>query len=210
MLSERVKKYRLTDERIEFDGRILFRIEALRNFGIVQKGELGGFVESEKNLSHAGDCWLFQNTKACKKAWICENGRMFDESSATGSAKLFGSGVLSGQAKISSSDRIGGLARVSKQATVRGNVEITSRILLTGNALVESDTDYMSVSPWIGSQDVLSVYRSANGVLECSTLGCDMPLDAYARKVAEWSTPHLRKYAVGMLGLIRERMEGSI
>ena len=45
------KKYRLTDETINVDGRILHRIEALKDFGNVKKGDKGGFVEKEENLS---------------------------------------------------------------------------------------------------------------------------------------------------------------
>ena len=45
------KKYRLTDETINVNGRILHRIEALRDFYGVKKGDKGGFVEKEENLS---------------------------------------------------------------------------------------------------------------------------------------------------------------
>ena len=58
------KKYRLTEETIEFLGRTLHRIEALRDFTtsdgtIVYKGEKGGWIESENNLSHDGDAWVY-------------------------------------------------------------------------------------------------------------------------------------------------------
>lgn len=38
------KKYKLTDKTIEHNGHILHRIEALKDFGDVKKGDLGGFV----------------------------------------------------------------------------------------------------------------------------------------------------------------------
>ena len=52
-----MKKYELTEEVNE---RGLHRIRALRDiprYG-VKKGDLGGFVESEENLSQSGDCWV--------------------------------------------------------------------------------------------------------------------------------------------------------
>ncbi len=52
------KKYEFTDETIEVDGYILHRIRALRDFGSVHAGDLGGFIESEDNLSHDGTCWV--------------------------------------------------------------------------------------------------------------------------------------------------------
>lgn len=36
----------------------LYRIRALRDFGDVKKGELGGFVSGEHNLAHEGTCWI--------------------------------------------------------------------------------------------------------------------------------------------------------
>lgn len=39
---------KLTDKTIIIDGHILHRIQALKDFNLVAKGDLGGFVESEK------------------------------------------------------------------------------------------------------------------------------------------------------------------
>lgn len=53
------KKYELTDEILEVGGRVLHRINALRNFGNIKQGEIGGWIENEDNLSHCGDCWVY-------------------------------------------------------------------------------------------------------------------------------------------------------
>lgn len=53
-----MKKYRLTDEKIIVGYRTLYRIQALQDFENVKMGELGGWIESEKNLSHEGDVWV--------------------------------------------------------------------------------------------------------------------------------------------------------
>lgn len=53
------KKFELTtDTKIHF-GRKLFRIKALVSFGNVKVGDLGGYVESEKNLSQSGGAWVY-------------------------------------------------------------------------------------------------------------------------------------------------------
>ena len=48
-------KYILTEDKITVDGVTCYRIKAIRNintlFGVVAKGSLGGYVESERNLS---------------------------------------------------------------------------------------------------------------------------------------------------------------
>ena len=44
------KKYKLTKKTIEICGKKLFRIQAIRDFGNISKGDLGGFIEKEDNL----------------------------------------------------------------------------------------------------------------------------------------------------------------
>ncbi len=53
-----MKKYKLTSEQKQIGSLTLFRIEALCSFGIVTKGERGGFIEKEDNLSQEGDAWV--------------------------------------------------------------------------------------------------------------------------------------------------------
>lgn len=76
------KKYILTEEAKEVGGHILHRIQAMRDFGGVQKGDLGGWVESEENLSHDGDCWIFDNGE------VYGNGRVSDDGWVFGNAKI--------------------------------------------------------------------------------------------------------------------------
>lgn len=57
------KKYKLTDETIEVDGKTLYRIEALKDFSNVKKGDKGGFIEKEENLSHLGNAWVYDDAK---------------------------------------------------------------------------------------------------------------------------------------------------
>lgn len=49
-------KCKLTDECLNFGNRKLCRIEALKDFANIIKGQKGGFVESDKNLSQEGNC----------------------------------------------------------------------------------------------------------------------------------------------------------
>ena len=45
-----MKKYELTEETKVIGGKTLFRIRALRSFGGIKAGDLGGFIENERNL----------------------------------------------------------------------------------------------------------------------------------------------------------------
>lgn len=70
------KKYELTDEILEVGGRVLHRINALRNFGNIKQGEIGGWIENEDNLSHCGDCWVYGNAKVLGNAEVYGNAEV--------------------------------------------------------------------------------------------------------------------------------------
>ena len=67
------KKYELTKETMTIrtlhgEDITLCRIKALRDFGAVKKGNLGGWIESEDNLSHDGKCWVSGNARVFDNA----------------------------------------------------------------------------------------------------------------------------------------------
>lgn len=66
-----MKKYKLTKETREVGGCVLHRIMALRDFGNVKKDDLGGWVESEDNLSHDGNCWICDDAIVRNYAEVC-------------------------------------------------------------------------------------------------------------------------------------------
>lgn len=80
------KKYKLTEETMCFDGVTLHRIQALKDFENVEAGELGGWVESEKNLSQSGDCWIAMEAKAYGGAEIGDNAILTRKAIACGNS----------------------------------------------------------------------------------------------------------------------------
>ena len=71
-----IKKYKLTEEIIKVDDSILYRIEALRDFNDVKKGDKGGFVEKEENLSQYGDSWVYDNAMVFGNAEIVGDAKV--------------------------------------------------------------------------------------------------------------------------------------
>ena len=66
------KKYELLqDQTIEWRGRTLYRICALRNFGDVHAGDVGGYIECERNLSQDG------NARVYGDAWVYGDARVY-------------------------------------------------------------------------------------------------------------------------------------
>lgn len=58
------KKYELTNESITLgNGTKLYRIKSLKDFGDVKAGKIGGYVQSENNLSQEGNAWVSGNAE---------------------------------------------------------------------------------------------------------------------------------------------------
>src|SRR3990167_6886502 len=70
------------------------RVRALRDFGDVKKGDVGGFVEKESNLSHDGD------------AWVCGNAEVFGNAKVSGDAKAYGNARVCGNARVYGDARV--------------------------------------------------------------------------------------------------------
>ena len=81
-----MKKYEFTGETKIVAGVTLKRIRALISFGFVAKGEIGGFIEDEKNLSHGGNAWVADNARVAGNAWVAGNARVADNARVTGNA----------------------------------------------------------------------------------------------------------------------------
>ena len=71
-----MKKYELTGECKVYFGVTLRRIKSLIDFSDVKKGELGGFIEKEENLSHGGDAWVYGNARVSGNADYVLIGRI--------------------------------------------------------------------------------------------------------------------------------------
>lgn len=90
----------LKDEFIEFDGRKLYRIKALKDFHNVKEGEFGGYIESERNLSHegdaqvSGDAWVYNDAWVSGNAWVCDDARVFGNAWVYGDARVYGNNAV--------------------------------------------------------------------------------------------------------------------
>lgn len=103
---EKIAKYVLTDETIKIGSTVLYRIKALIDFYNVKAGDLGGFVESETNLSHEGKCWVYND--AC----------VYDNAKVYGNAQIMSNVHISGNAKVYED------AKVYENAIICGDAEI--------------------------------------------------------------------------------------
>ena len=141
-----MKKYELTNEYITYLGKKLYRIKALKNFGNVKIGELGGYIEKEDNLSQYDNAWVYgdarvfdeaivkDNARVCGNAIVKDKAIVMDNAIVVGNARVYGKAIVKDNAIV------GGNAIVKDKTWVCGNARIK------GNAWIESNADYLNIS----------------------------------------------------------------
>ncbi|EJF88001.1 hypothetical protein ME1_00965 [Bartonella vinsonii subsp. arupensis OK-94-513] len=119
------KKYEFTCDMQCVDGHLLYRIRALKDFADVKKGDLGGYIEKQSNLSHKGDCWVYDHAR------VFQNARVF------GNAKVKGYFVdVYGNAHVSNAVVIEGNAKIYDNACVTNYAHISDDSVICGDAHV--------------------------------------------------------------------------
>ena len=130
------KKYKLTSESIEVKGKTLYRIEALKDFGEIKKGDKGGFIESENNLEHEGDAWVSDYACVYDNACVFDNACVYNNASVSGYAQVYGNAFVYGNAWLYDNTRVCGYAWVSDNARVYGDANVCDDSSVFGSACV--------------------------------------------------------------------------
>ena len=131
-----MKKYELTSETKVIDGAEVHRIKALKSFGNIKKGELGGWIESEKNLSQYGNAWVFDNAIICENATVDGHAMVYGNARVDGNAMVYGNAMVCGDATVGENARVDGHAIVGGHATVDGHSTVGDYAMVGGNATI--------------------------------------------------------------------------
>jgi carbonic anhydrase/acetyltransferase-like protein (isoleucine patch superfamily) len=186
-----MKKYDLIKiEDGEYKG--LFRVKALKDFCGKKSGTLGGYVESEDNLSQDGDCWVdddaivhgnarvFGNALVYGNARVYENARVYGEARVHGdscvheearvyeNARVYGNARVRGVARVYGDARVHGDSCVRGVASVYGDARVYGQVCIRGDAIVCSVKDYIVFKNWWSSGRYFTWTRSNN----CWCVGC--------------------------------------
>lgn len=182
------KKYELLeDDTIIHNGVKLYRIRALRSFSNVNEEDLGGYIEKEYNLSHMGDCWVYDNAKVYNdarvynRAAILDNAEVGDNASISGNAmvydnaavldnaEVFGDALIFDRAMIFENANIFEDAMVFEDARVSGNAyvyrnsEVCGNVEICGDAVIKSDYDWLYVHEFNLNRRVVSFFKISTG-----------------------------------------------
>lgn len=133
------KKYILTDEIRKFNGKILHRIQAVRDFGKIRTGDLGGWIEKEGNLSHEGDCWVYNDAQVYDNARVGANALVGDDAHVFGNALIYGNAWVYNSAWVYDSANIYGNAQIYGNARVYHSAWVYDNAHIYGNAKIYGD-----------------------------------------------------------------------
>ena len=124
------KKYEITEithPKYPWLHRIRARCQVNEQVG---PGALGGYVQTEDNLSQDGTCWIYNQAICCEDAVVEDDGRMFAGAVArggaliSGDARMFERAVAEGNSSFFSGElkedaRLSANAVVNRSANVR-------------------------------------------------------------------------------------------
>lgn len=156
---ENTPKYELGKQKSK-DGKTFYKIKALKPFSfyyqnkfhIVKKGEEGGWVSSENNLSQEGKCWIDKESIVADNARVENNALIFDS-------------------------RICGNVTVKDFAIIKNNSFLSQNVLIEKSAIVDksdifnnalvTDNAYIYLSKIVNNVEVYGYSK----VYNCELLG---------------------------------------
>lgn len=151
------KKYELRPS----DREGLFRILALKSFSNIKKGDVGGYVSGEYNLSHEGNCWIGDNAVVCDNAYVSGNAVVGDKAYVYDNANVYGNALVFDNTEVYNEAMVGGNTFITCHAKVFGNIKVIGNIFInghasvsggisigenaciTGNAIINDNSDYL-------------------------------------------------------------------
>ena len=146
-----MKKYELTSNKKELvDGTVLYQIRACKTFFCqsvrVEKGELGGWIKSEKNLSQEGSCWV------CKDSQLRNNVVVKDNALITSTEPMENDAIISGNAIVEDTAAVRNFAKVTDDAFITSNALVCDHAIITDRAIVHGT---VSGSAMIGGKSII-------------------------------------------------------
>ena len=129
-------KYKLTSNSKVIDDNTLYRIQCETAFDDVNVGDLGGWIQSESNLSQDGNCWVYDD------AYISDNGN------------------VSGDAVLKN------MASVCMNADVSGTTTLLRHTCITDNAIIGGDSTIVNLKIDGDAIATNGIHRLANSFWE--------------------------------------------
>ena len=140
-----MKKYELTDITKEYKGKTLYRIRALKDFKGVKIGDLGGWVETENNLSQKGECWIYDdaicmdNARMYNNAEMHHNTKMYDNSIMYNNSKIYHNSTMHNNSKMYDCSKMYDYSAMYNYSAMYDNTIISDRSRMYNDAKMHNN-----------------------------------------------------------------------
>lgn len=157
-------KYKLLEDDFIFvKQQKLYRIKAIRDienkYKTISKGELGGYIQFESNLSQENTCWVDHD------ATVMGNAVVKDDAMVSGNSIVCGNAIIEHLAYIQEKSTIKDFAvimdfasvcgaTVGDKAIIRERVRIDGTINITGTSIIEGRT-LIKGQGYVGGKSVI-------------------------------------------------------
>ena len=167
--------YELTNTIREYEGVILHRIKATKNFTVaggreVLKGELGGWIQSTNNLS--GNAWVTEHAIVMGNALVYGYALITDYAIVNNEAMVYGFAIIGGYTIIENHAKVYGYVVTKGSPRIGGHADLSGRVGVGDSAHIEG---YVTIGDEVviaGSAHILGrvilrdrVYVGGNAIL---------------------------------------------
>lgn len=161
-----MKKYEIVKDNFkEIYGIKVYRIRALKDIQNrhqdIKKGDLGGFVESERNLSQHDNCWIFDDAIVFGYAKVRDSANVCEHAQISNDTIIIGYATIKGHSKIYDHAKIGGYAlidersEIDEHAQIWDNVYVGGHAHIFGNAVLERSVTVVGDAGICGNAELL-------------------------------------------------------
>ena len=111
-----------------------YRLIAARDFCDIKKGDRGGLIEDEKNLSHEGECWVFGGSI------VFDDARVEGDALVKGDSKIYEEAKIMDDVIISMGARVYGKSVISGSTIISGDMMISRESKISGSTMILGNT----------------------------------------------------------------------
>lgn len=209
IMGERKYKLLKNDTTTSFKGETLYRIKALKDFGKVKKGEKGGYIESELNLSHYGTAWVGKEAQVWGTAGVSghtlvtDRARVYGHAAIWGEAQVYENADVSGGAWVTGKSKVHGNAVLYGTTIVMDYAEVGGKAIVYENAIINGHAKVYDEAVVGGDTDVCSRARicgnawvSLRGIVT-TDIDCPIPkIELVSKKKLNSFIKDMNKYKV--------------
>nr|DAR02701.1 MAG TPA: Putative transferase, nesg, ydcK, Structural Genomics.38A [Caudoviricetes sp.] len=140
------KKYELVPETVtKFYSKPTYRIRALKDFSDVKKGQYGGYVESEENLSQSGNCWIYDDSIVGSRSRVLDNAIVKDSSKVINGSEISDDAIIEKGSLIDESSVVCDRSRVISSLVTESSAVIYSSIVNEDSMIEQGSTVFNAI-----------------------------------------------------------------